>query len=230
MTKWFCEMREIRVAKRCKEVFSLCDLSCFVKLFMAAMETILYAAFTVILALGGSIIGTIAGGMKGQTTEAGFLDGAGKGAVAGAIAAIELLNFGAIDDPLTKALLRSLLNGKVFMEWICPAVSQAYHLHINTSETSSSYSEVSEIYDNKGVKGMAKSVILKFPSLKFKSKKMYNISSCSICFQDFEEEELIRILPKCGHIFHLQCIDKWLIQQGSCPMCRTHVSNHIHEL
>ncbi|KAL4364461.1 hypothetical protein AHAS_Ahas07G0008400 [Arachis hypogaea] len=82
------------VATRCKEVFF--------GIFMEAMETILYAAFTVILALGGSIVGTIAGGIKGQTTEAGFLDGAGKGAVTGAIAAIELLNFRAIDDPLTK--------------------------------------------------------------------------------------------------------------------------------
>ncbi|XP_015973327.1 NEP1-interacting protein 2 isoform X1 [Arachis duranensis] len=212
------------VATRCKEVFF--------GIFMEAMETILYAAFTVILALGGSIVGTIAGGIKGQTTEAGFLDGAGKGAVTGAIAAIELLNFRAIDDPLTKALMSSLLNGKIFMEWICPAVAQAYHLHMNTAETSSQREVSSNIYENKGVTGMAQSVILKLPFQKFKSnKKLMYMSSCSICFQDFEDEELIRILPKCGHIFHLQCIDKWLIQQGSCPMCRTHVSSyHIHDL
>ncbi|KAL1307499.1 NEP1-interacting protein 1 [Arachis ipaensis] len=184
------------VATRCKEVFF--------GIFMAAMETLLYAAFTLILALGGSIVGTIAGGIKGQTTEAGFLDGAGKGAVTGAIAAIELLNSRAIDDPLTK---------------------------MNTAETSSQREVSSNIYENKGVTGMAQSVILNLPFQKFKSKKLMYMSSCSICFQDFEDEELIRILPKCGHIFHLQCIDKWLIQQGSCPMCRTHVSSyHIHHL
>ena len=51
---------------------------------------------------GGSIVGTIAGGIKGQTTEAGFLDGAGKGAITGAIAALELINFDAVDEPISK--------------------------------------------------------------------------------------------------------------------------------
>ncbi|KAG4921763.1 hypothetical protein JHK82_050709 [Glycine max] len=35
---------------------------------------------------------------------------------------------------------------------------------------------------------------------------------------DFEDEEFVRTLPKCGHFFHLVCIDKWLVQQGSCPI------------
>ena len=60
------------------------------------------------LGTGGSIIGTIAGAIKGQTTEAGFLDGAGKGAVTGAIAAIELMNIGAFDDPLSKVIMQIL--------------------------------------------------------------------------------------------------------------------------
>ena len=53
---------------------------------------------------GGSIIGTIAGAIKGQTTEVGFLDGAGKGAIAGAIAAIELMSFAyvAVGEPFSK--------------------------------------------------------------------------------------------------------------------------------
>lgn len=54
------------------------------------------------LGTGGSIIGTIAGAIRGQTTETGFLDGAGKGAITGAIAAIELTNFGAVDESFFK--------------------------------------------------------------------------------------------------------------------------------
>jgi len=50
-------------------------------------------------------VGTIAGGIKGQTTESGFLDGAGKGAITGAIAALELINFDYVDEPLSKVML-----------------------------------------------------------------------------------------------------------------------------
>ncbi|XP_027368586.1 NEP1-interacting protein-like 1 [Abrus precatorius] len=233
MAKWLSG--KIESVTRCKEAFSVLVFAgiggSIVELFMKSMERVLFAAFTCILALGGSIVGTIAGGIKGQTTEVGFLDGAGKGAITGAIAAMELLNVAAVDEPLSKvALLNSLLNGKVFMEWICPAVAQVYQLHITTPEIT--YGEVSDIYDIKGITGMPQNIITKLPFQQFNPSKMlklYNMSCCSICFQDFEEGELVRILPKCGHLFHLECIDKWLVQQGSCPMCRTYVPDHIHK-
>ncbi|CAJ2633974.1 unnamed protein product [Trifolium pratense] len=233
MTKWFCGT--IEAINKCKgalclRVLSVIGCSAFEK-FMKVMERILFAAFTCILALGGSIIGTIAGAIKGQTRESGFLDGAGKGAIAGAIAAIELMSFASLEPFSKVALLRSLLNGKVFMDWICPIVAQAYLFYINSLETT--YGGLfSDIYDNMGVKGMSQSCIMKLPFQQFSSNKMmklYNESCCSICFQDFEDGELVRILPKCYHIFHLECIDKWFVQQGSCPICRTYVHDHIHE-
>ncbi|XP_003617542.3 NEP1-interacting protein 1 [Medicago truncatula] len=235
MTRYFSGT--IEAITKCKEVLSLKALNaigCSVfEQFMNVLEKVLFATFTCILALGGSIIGTITGAIKGQTTEVGFLDGAGKGAIAGAIAAIEFMSFAyvAVGEPFSKvALLRSLLNGKVFTEWICPTVAEAYLFYINSLETG--YEGVlSDMYDNMGVKGMPHSCIMKLPFQQFCSNKMmklYNESCCSICLQDFENEELVRILPKCSHIFHLECIDKWLIQQGSCPICRTYVVDHIN--
>lgn len=55
-------------------------------------------------------MGTIVGGMKGQRSEAGMLDGAGKGAISGAIAALELLDFVADDahhEPMSKVNMLS---------------------------------------------------------------------------------------------------------------------------
>ncbi|KAK7333506.1 hypothetical protein VNO80_30280 [Phaseolus coccineus] len=222
---------------RCKELLSIWLLagngSYALHQFMKVVKRVVFAEFTCILALGGSIMGVIAGAICGQTTEAGFLDGACKGAVTGAIAALELLNNAAVAEPLSKvALLRSLLNGKVFMEWICPVVAQAYQCHINAHGTT--YREESDIYNGivRGitVKGMAWNIIQDLPVQQFNSSKMlklYNESCCSICFLDFEDEEFVRTLPNCGHFFHLVCIDKWLVQQGSCPNCRINYVPHL---
>ena len=45
---------------------------------------------------------------------------------------------------------------------------------------------------------------------------------CPICFMEFEKgEEMYRL--KCRHLFHKDCLAKWLEQQLSCPMCRAEV-------
>ena len=49
-------------------------------------------------------------------------------------------------------------------------------------------------------------------------------TTCSICIDDFESGELIRILPRCRHAFHTDCIMPWLTErQGCCPLCKTNV-------
>jgi len=41
--------------------------------------------------------------------------------------------------------------------------------------------------------------------------------TCVICLTDFELGEPIAHLP-CGHIFHSECVNHWLLQHGSCPL------------
>ncbi|KAK5772469.1 NEP1-interacting 1 -like protein [Gossypium arboreum] len=185
----------------------------------------LFAAFICIFALGGAIVGTVVGAMKGQTTETGFFRGAGIGAVAGAITAVQLLESLADGESLSKvALLVSLVNGKVFIEWVSPAVLKAYQWQMNSLE--STYREISDIYDVNGGKGLSRSCIQKLPMQEFHSIeriKSREESYCSICIQGLKDGEMARNLPRCGHIFHLKCIDEWLSRQGTCPMCREDV-------
>ncbi|KAL0660242.1 hypothetical protein Bca4012_080827 [Brassica carinata] len=50
-------------------------------------------------------------------------------------------------------------------------------------------------------------------------------TDCSVCLSEFEEEEMLRLLPKCRHAFHLSCIDTWLRSHTNCPLCRAPIVN-----
>lgn len=41
-----------------------------------------------------------------------------------------------------------------------------------------------------------------------------------VCLGEFEEDKELKVIPGCGHLFHPQCIDAWLVSHGSCPVCR----------
>ena len=44
---------------------------------------------------------------------------------------------------------------------------------------------------------------------------------CSICLDEYSPDEMVAELP-CGHIFHSDCISKWLTERSStCPLCKT---------
>lgn len=44
---------------------------------------------------------------------------------------------------------------------------------------------------------------------------------CPVCLAEYLEKDKLRILDKCSHHFHQECIDAWLASNSSCPLCRT---------
>ncbi|KAI5683471.1 hypothetical protein M9H77_04699 [Catharanthus roseus] len=44
---------------------------------------------------------------------------------------------------------------------------------------------------------------------------------CAVCLENFRGGEKCRLLPKCNHSFHAECIDSWLLKTAVCPICRT---------
>lgn len=44
---------------------------------------------------------------------------------------------------------------------------------------------------------------------------------CSICLSDYKESEVVKVIPDCDHMFHIDCIDQWLCLHATCPICRT---------
>ncbi|KAF9589020.1 hypothetical protein IFM89_018259 [Coptis chinensis] len=185
-----------------------------------------FALLSCTSALGGAFVGVIAGAITGQTTETGFFRGAGIGAVGGAIVGLELFESLFSGDSLSKiGIFGSLVNGKIFWEWVSPALLKAYQWQTGALETS--YQEISDIFDVDGTKGISPNYIKKLPDFKFSSSKDMDQYGgqicCSICLQDFNEGNIARRLPNCRHFFHLDCIDGWLVIQGCCPICRENV-------
>ncbi|KAK3206796.1 hypothetical protein Dsin_020842 [Dipteronia sinensis] len=50
-----------------------------------------------------------------------------------------------------------------------------------------------------------------------------NCRDCAICLDEFSDGEECRVGSTCKHIFHKYCIDRWLLKNTQCPLCRVPV-------
>ncbi|GBP43050.1 Protein goliath [Eumeta japonica] len=68
----------------------------------------------------------------------------------------------------------------------------------------------------------AKKALSKIPvkSLKTEDKELQGDGECcAICIEPYKVSETLRSLP-CRHDFHKNCIDPWLLEHRTCPMCK----------
>lgn len=49
------------------------------------------------------------------------------------------------------------------------------------------------------------------------------VLECAVCLSEFDDDETLRLLPKCSHVFHPDCIDTWLASHVTCPVCRANL-------
>ncbi|XP_071735316.1 NEP1-interacting protein 2-like isoform X2 [Rutidosis leptorrhynchoides] len=212
--------------------FSFGDLVSKVKDFVSsaisvALGNVFSAIFTFFFALGA-----MTGALIGQETESGFVRGAAVGAISGAVFSIEVFEASLVlwqsDESGVGCLLYlidvivSLLSGRLVRERIGPAMLSAVQSQMGAVETA--FDEAHNIFDVGGSKGLPEYSVEKIPKITVTFDNNLDDSgekmSCSVCLQDFQLGETVRSLPQCHHMFHLPCIDKWLIRHASCPLCR----------
>ena len=49
--------------------------------------------------------------------------------------------------------------------------------------------------------------------------------TCAVCIETYRVADVVRILP-CRHQFHKGCIDQWLLEKRTCPMCKMDILKH----
>ncbi|KVH92274.1 Zinc finger, RING/FYVE/PHD-type [Cynara cardunculus var. scolymus] len=186
------------------------------------------AIFTFFFALVGTLLGAMTGALIGQETESGFVRGAAVGAISGAVFSIEVFESSLVlwksDESGIGCLLYlidvivSLLSGRLVRERIGPAMLSAVQSQMGAVE--SSFDEINSIFDVGGSKGLPEYSVRKIPKITITSGNDVDDSGERVSCSDFQLGEIVRSLPQCHHMFHLPCIDKWLIRHGSCPLCR----------
>ncbi|XP_021859620.2 putative RING-H2 finger protein ATL12 isoform X1 [Spinacia oleracea] len=79
--------------------------------------------------------------------------------------------------------------------------------------------------NNTRFSGIDKAVVDSLPFFRFASLKGSKHGlQCAVCLAEFEDVEILRLLPKCKHGFHIECVDLWLEHHSTCPLCRQKVS------
>ncbi|CAL4887574.1 unnamed protein product [Urochloa decumbens] len=78
----------------------------------------------------------------------------------------------------------------------------------------------------RGIHGLEPSVVTAFPTVKLgdggpqQRPEVQEESQCTVCLEEYEAKDVVRVLPACGHAFHAPCIDAWLRHHPTCPVCR----------
>ncbi|KHN15846.1 RING-H2 finger protein ATL60 [Glycine soja] len=79
------------------------------------------------------------------------------------------------------------------------------------------------IYETHQV-GLDPSVLKSLAVLVFQPEEFKEGLECAVCLSEIVEGEKLRLLPKCNHGFHVDCIDMWFHSHSTCPLCRNPVT------
>ena len=74
--------------------------------------------------------------------------------------------------------------------------------------------------------------ILELDEFQFKHLKKYTAlkeDKCPICLVKYKGIDIIKEFP-CKHIFHKNCIFKWLKTSNVCPLCKYDITNDVNSV
>ncbi|KAF0935257.1 hypothetical protein E2562_031711 [Oryza meyeriana var. granulata] len=110
----------------------------------------------------------------------------------------------------------------IFVRLLCARI----HLRAAHSAAAAAHADAFPAFSvERGIRGLEPAVVTSFPTAKFgdgsrSRPAALEESQCPVCLEEYEAKDVVRVLPSCGHAFHVTCIDAWLRQHSTCPVCR----------
>jgi ribosomal protein S27AE len=97
------------------------------------------------------------------------------------------------------------------------SLSSSYNFSTNLISDGHIYHRLpDETYDNQINKEISFKNLYHYTKIKINNENRF----CPICQSDIViNTEIIREL-NCSHIYHIDCIDKWLLLKNECPLCK----------
>ncbi|VDD95293.1 unnamed protein product [Enterobius vermicularis] len=68
----------------------------------------------------------------------------------------------------------------------------------------------------------AKRALSKIPTRSVRVGDKELDADCPVCIDPYQTGDIIRSLP-CKHVFHKTCVDLWLLEHRTCPMCKSDI-------
>ncbi|CAN7116932.1 unnamed protein product [Brassica rapa subsp. narinosa] len=130
-------------------------------------------------------------------------------------------------SPLLIALIGILASAFILVSYYTLTSKYCRRSSTTSGATISSSAVVTDTWQrsNGASNGLDETLIESITVYKYrKGDGFVESSDCSVCLSEFQEEERLRMLPKCSHAFHVACIDTWLKSHSNCPLCRAEIS------
>ncbi|KAI4373076.1 hypothetical protein MLD38_011239 [Melastoma candidum] len=110
----------------------------------------------------------------------------------------------------------------LFIVFVCTRLICA-RIQLSASRRSAHVASGADLgFLERGLQGIESAVVASFPTKKY-AEDLFSSpedAQCAVCLSEYNLEDLLRILPNCGHSFHASCVDLWLQQHATCPVCR----------
>ncbi|KAL0911505.1 hypothetical protein M5K25_019653 [Dendrobium thyrsiflorum] len=73
----------------------------------------------------------------------------------------------------------------------------------------------------KTYKGRREELNRRIPAGRYRRREQDQLAGeCSVCLSELVDGDEVRRLPACKHVYHVGCIDAWLLRHDNCPLCR----------
>lgn len=134
------------------------------------------------------------------------------------------IQYSKLSRPLTVAILLLLF---IFFIILFFSLYIRHYLELNAA-SDAIIQAAGRVYRFGACHGLDPAEIRAFPVVAHSAIKEMKMGKwwleCAVCLTEFQHYETLRLLPKCGHVFHPACIDAWLASCATCPICRAELA------